>query len=260
MYTFCPNCFALYQLTAAQLGKAAGQTRCGECRQVYSAVDYIFDDLDVAREALELQQTSGTRKKSTANEPAASPKPSSAASGAQPANLPRHPAQPLPDSWQHQAVSLTDIGSGLAIGFLLLLLGLQWVFFNRAELAADERWRPMLERGCSIVHCEMPLRADVSRIDIINRDVRKHPTLEAVLLVNVAFQNRAEFTQPYPVLEVSFTDQSGSAIAMRRFSPAEYLGDAVDTAAGMASDTPVQVVLEVVDPGDAVVSFQFAFL
>ena len=256
MYTFCPNCFALYQLTATHLGKAAGQTRCGECRQVYSAVDYLFDDLDVAREALELQRTSGARKKHSANEAEASSEPPPA----QPARLPRHPAQPLPDSWQQQAVSMADIGSGLAIGFLLLLLGMQWVFFNRAELAADERWRPMLERGCGIVRCKMPLRADVSRIDIINRDVRKHPTLEDVLLVNVVFQNRAEFTQPYPVLEVSFTDQSGSAIALRRFSPAEYLGDAVDPAAGMASDTPVQVVLEVVDPGDAVVSFQFAFL
>ncbi|MCK5383482.1 MAG: zinc-ribbon and DUF3426 domain-containing protein [Gammaproteobacteria bacterium] len=261
MYTFCPNCFALYQVTAGHLGKAGGQTRCGECRQVYPAVDYLYDDLEIAREALQLQCASASSEKHAANEAAAAPAPSSATPGGQPASMPLHPVRPLPDSWQQQhTISLADIGSGAGIGFLLLLLGLQWVYFNRAELAADERWRPMLERGCLIVHCEMPLRADVSRIDIINRDVRKHPAIEDVLLVNVAFQNRAEFVQPYPVLEVSFTDKSGSAIAVRRFSPPEYLAAGVDLAAGMAAELPVQVVLEVIDPGDEVVSFQFAFL
>jgi hypothetical protein len=76
----------------------------------------------------------------------------------------------------------------------------------------------------------------------------------------VAFENRAEFIQPYPVLEVSFTDQSGNPVAMRHFSPPEYLAAGIDLEGGMATGSPVQVVLEVVDPGDEVVSFQFAFL
>ena len=259
MYTFCPNCFAVYLVTAGHLGSAGGKARCGECRQVYRAVDYLFDELAAAREALELQRASGVKHKDVETDSAVAA--ASPDADVKPATLPLHPARPLPDSWQQQhTISLADIGSGAGIGFLLLLLGLQWVYFNRAELAADERWRPMLERGCRIVHCEMPLRADVSRIDIINRDVRKHPAIEDVLLVNVAFQNRAEFTQPYPVLEISFTDKSGSAIAVRRFSPPEYLAAGVDLAAGMAAELPVQVVLEVIDPGDEVVSFQFAFL
>ena len=259
MYTFCPNCSALYRLTVNHLGKAAGQARCGECRQVYAAIDYLFDDLEVAREVLALQRESGAHKQPAANEAADSTEPATA-SGAQAATIPMHPARALPDSWQQQSISLSDIGSGVAIGFLLLVLGLQWVFFNRAELAANELWRPILERGCSIVNCTMPLRADLSRIDIISRDVRKHPTIKEVLLVNVAFKNTAEFTQSYPVLEVSFTDQSGEAIAVRRFKPAEYLDESTDRAAGISAGSPVQVVLEVVDPGDKVVSFQFAFL
>jgi hypothetical protein len=101
---------------------------------------------------------------------------------------------------------------------------------------------------------------DLSHIDIINRDVRKHPAMKDVLLVSVEFENRAEFIQPYPFLEVSFTDQSGNSVAMRRFRPAEYLGTGADLEGGMATESPVHVVLEVIDPGDAVVSFQFAFL
>ena len=259
MYTFCPNCSALYRLTASHLSKAAGQTRCGECRQTYSAIDYLFDDLELAREVLDLQRNTGGEEKPVAIEAVVSPV-SAAASGVQASTIPTHSVRPSSNSWQQQAISLTDIGSGVAIGFLLLLLGLQWVFFSRAELAADESWRPVLERGCSIINCEIPLRADVSRVDIINRDVRKHPTVKDVLLVNVNFQNTAEFIQPYPVLEVSFTDQSGDVIAMRRFEPAEYLDASTDQAAGMSTGSPIQALLELVDPGDQVVSFQFAFL
>ena len=260
MYTFCPNCFAVYQVTADHLAKARGQTRCGECRQVYLAVDYLYDELSAAREALELQRTSGIEHSGVVTDSAVAATSPETAAGVEPATLPLHPAQPLPDGWQQRPVSLGDIGSGLGIGFLVLLLGLQWVYFNRAALAADDRWRPMLERGCRVARCDLPLRVDLSHIDIISRDVRKHPAMKDVLLISLAFENQAEFIQPYPFLEVSFTDQSGNPVAMRRFSPAEYLDTGVELGGGMASESPVQVGLEVIDPGDAVVSFQFAFL
>ena len=259
MYTFCPNCSALYRLTAGHIGKAAGQARCGECRQIYSAIDYLFDDLDLAREVLELQRNTDGREQHVASEAVNASAPA-AVPATQTSTLPTHSARTAAHSWKQQAISMADIGSGVAIGFLLLLLGLQWVFFSRAELAADDSWRPILERGCSIIDCNIPLRADVSRFDIINRDVRKHPTIKDVLLVNVNFKNTAEFIQPYPVLEVSFTDQAGEVIAMRRFKPDEYLDKSTDQAAGMSTGSPLQVLLELVDPGDQVVSFQFAFL
>ena len=141
-----------------------------------------------------------------------------------------------------------------------MLLGVQWVFFNRAELAGDPGWRPHLERVCKLVHCDLPLRVDLSKLEIINRDVRQHPTAEQALLINAAFRNNAGFTQPYPVFEISFTDPSGSPVAMRRFSPAEYLAGDTAFRDGLASDVPVNVVLEVLDPGDLAVSFQIGFL
>jgi len=232
--------------------------RCGECRQVYRAVDYLYDDLGAAREALELQRAHGVELTDPVTDAAAaSPKTDA---DVETAVLPLHPARPLPGSWQQRSVSMGDIGSGAGIGFLVLLLGLQWVYFNRDALAADDRWRPLLERGCSVAHCDLPLRVDLSHIDIIGHNVRKHPAMRDVLLISLAFENRAEFIQPYPLLEVSFTDQSGNPVAMRRFRPAEYLDTSVEPEDGMATASPVQVGLEVIDPGDTVVSFQFAFL
>ena len=156
--------------------------------------------------------------------------------------------------------SMKQIASGVGIAVMLLTLVLQWVYFNRAELAGYASWRPYLERYCELLRCDLPLRTDLSRIQIIQRDVRKHPEVEGALLINARFENRADFVQSYPVLEVSFTDRSGVPVAMRRFHPSEYLAEGADLAAGMAANVPLQVVLEVQDPGEAAASYQFGFL
>ena len=56
MYTYCPNCFAIYQVTTSHLDQAGGQLRCGECRQIYRAIDYLFEDLAAARSVVETQR------------------------------------------------------------------------------------------------------------------------------------------------------------------------------------------------------------
>jgi hypothetical protein len=162
--------------------------------------------------------------------------------------------------WQQPTLQRRDLFSISAVAVLLVLLGMQWTYFNRAGLAADPGWRAALERFCDVLRCDLPLRVDLSQLAIIERDVRQHPVADDALLINAAFENRAGFTQPYPVFEVSFIDLSGKPVAMRRFLPAEYLPDGVDTSAGLPSHKPVQVVLEIQDPGDKAVSFQFGFL
>ena len=76
---------------------------------------------------------------------------------------------------------------------LLLLLGVQWVYFNRASLAAQNDWRPGLELFCSFLRCELPLRVDLFRIELVSRDVRKHPRISGALLINATLVNRADF-------------------------------------------------------------------
>ena len=150
--------------------------------------------------------------------------------------------------------------SSLIVGLLLLLLGLQWVYFNRGTLAGDASLRPALEHVCSVLDCQLPLRVDLARLEIIDRDVRKHPNADAALLINASIANRAGFNQPYPIFAISFSDMAGKPVAMRRFLPREYLDEAADTVAGMEPDVPVHIVLEVQDPGETAVSFQFGFL
>jgi hypothetical protein len=157
-------------------------------------------------------------------------------------------------------MTLRDVLSGTAIVFLVLLLATQWVFFNRAALAGEQGWRPGLEQFCKYLHCSLPLRVDIAQLKLLNRDVRQHPRVDEALLVNATFLNQADFTQPYPVLEVSFSGLDGNPVALRRFRPMEYVNDIQTIKHGMTPGEPVPVVLEILDPGETAVSYQFSFL
>ena len=248
MYTCCPHCAAVFRVSAAVLGQAGGRARCGDCREAFNAVDALYEDLVSAREAAAAISNRQTEAliDVTAGEQGREA-------------VPAIPAY-YQDDWRPRIFSGRDVLSLLIILLLSVTLGGQWVWFNRTTVAANDDWRPLLEEFCAKVHCELPMRSDVSKLEIISRNVRQHPVVSEALLINAAFENQAEFNQPYPFFEVSFIDSSGKPVAMRRFSPAEYLDDGVDITLGMATQSPVQVVLEVMDPGEDAVSFQFDFL
>ncbi|HYQ71480.1 MAG TPA: zinc-ribbon and DUF3426 domain-containing protein [Gammaproteobacteria bacterium] len=254
MYTFCPGCAAIFRITAETVSAAGGQVRCGECDRVFNAVDCLYDDAVTARHAALMATGQGL--------PVANPPQPSVTQEYVPETVVAEALRrPLPDAgWARQSPTPKGLAGGLAVGLLVLVLGLQWVYFNRGMLAGDTGLRPALERFCEVLHCQLPLRIDLAKLEIIDRDVRKHPQEESALLINASIANRAAFNQPYPVFEISFSDVAGNPVAMRRFLPGEYLEEATDTAAGMAPDVPVKIVLQVRDPGDEAVSFQFGFL
>lgn len=45
MYTQCPHCDAIFQLTTAQLKAANGEVRCGQCLTVFNALNHLSDDI-----------------------------------------------------------------------------------------------------------------------------------------------------------------------------------------------------------------------
>ncbi len=145
---------------------------------------------------------------------------------------------------------------------VLLMLGLagQYLFFARADLAQYELLRPWLQRACTYLGCELPLRHAPEQIELLSRDVISHPRIRNALLINVTFVNRASYAQVYPVLQISLSNESGAVVAMRRFQPDEYLAQGARIAAGMVPGAPVRVVLEVAEPKHGATSFQFEFL
>ncbi|MCF6258246.1 MAG: zinc-ribbon and DUF3426 domain-containing protein [Gammaproteobacteria bacterium] len=45
MFTQCPRCDAIFQLSASQLRAASGDVRCGQCLSVFNALNHLSEDL-----------------------------------------------------------------------------------------------------------------------------------------------------------------------------------------------------------------------
>lgn len=148
----------------------------------------------------------------------------------------------------------------LGIVFLIAVLIGQYAYFARAELARHVSLRPWLETLCAYAGCEIPLMREPAQIDIVGRDIRRHPTVSDALIVTVTLRNQAAFPQAYPLLELSFYDMAERLVGRRRFHPDEYLPEDIEIAPGMRPEVAVQSTLEIVDPGEAAVNFEFRLL
>ncbi|MFA5677594.1 MAG: DUF3426 domain-containing protein [Pseudomonas sp.] len=160
------------------------------------------------------------------------------------------PTPRRPPSW---------LWSSLALLALLALPG-QYLYYNFEALAHDQRSRPLLENLCLLARCELPARVDISRIRSTNLLVRAHPEFPNALAIDVILYNRADFEQPFPVLEMQFTDASGRQLASRRFRPEEYLSGELAGVRLMPSQTPIRVGLSMLDPGAQARNYQLEFL
>jgi predicted Zn finger-like uncharacterized protein len=145
------------------------------------------------------------------------------------------------------------------VGSLVLMLtfALQAIYFSRDELAKNPNYYPWLTKACQTLGCVIAVPYDINKIEIIGRDVRSHPNAPRALIAGTTLINNARFNQPYPLLTLTFSDMTGTIMAQRRFTPREYLKPGTDIKAGMKPDVPVQVQLELVDPGKNAVNYEF---
>lgn len=142
-------------------------------------------------------------------------------------------------------------------GFFALVLLAQWFWQNHDQLARQNAWEPWVKRICVVLNCRVDRPVDLDRIRLVSRDIRSHPSVSDALMISATMQNQAEFAQPHPVVEIRLADLSGRLVALRRFSPDEYLEDGAGET--MAPGHLLPVVFEIVDPGDDAVAFEFAF-
>ena len=158
-----------------------------------------------------------------------------------------------------------SLGARLAMLLLVVLLaGLlasQAIYFRGLDVAQRlPAARPLVKWLCDRFDCRYTGPRDVSRIRLVNRDIRAARERDGVLVITATMVNEANFAQPYPLFEVVLSDLTGTAVAERRFRPEEYLGSLVKEQFLMQPGQPVQVTLEVLDPGSDAVNFEINFL
>ena len=149
------------------------------------------------------------------------------------------------------------------VGVILACLGLvlvgQIFYFQLPAWSRDPGLRPIYQTVCGWFGCELPAMRDIREMRTRNLVVRSHPELSGALIVDAVIVNQAGFEQSFPDLELRFTAVGGQLVAGRRFTPAEYLAGELDPGQLMPPDTPVQVSLEIEDPGPDAVNYTLNF-
>jgi len=258
MYTQCPECLTVYALDTAALAQGHGSVRCGHCTMVFDALPSLSDTLPPEPfSGLPVQPTSAEPPQLV--QPVFRPPPDHVAD-AEIAPAPAPSAAPPAFVRRRRAHKRSHTGRWIAgCALLALILAVQLAWANRAALAAGANTRPVLARLCATLACTLPPMQDLSKLSLLSRDIRPHPSVPGALIISASIRNDADFTQPYPLIRIALSDLDDNKIAMRRFRPAEYVGDPKTRNAGLAPGATIAVAFEVEDPGKNAVAFEFGF-
>jgi hypothetical protein len=116
-------------------------------------------------------------------------------------------------------------------------LVLQYLYYFRLQLVENPRLRPIIATMCNVTGCELPPRRDLGRIELAEHLMQFHPTYEKSLLL---------------------TDIEQRVVAQRHFLPEQYLNN-YRSGDSFAANSEVPLMLEVLDPGNSAVGFEFRF-
>lgn len=155
------------------------------------------------------------------------------------------------NTWQWAAL--------FVLGIALLL---QVLLADRARLAADANWRPLMASLCNALGCTLPPWRQPDAFAMLARDVRPLRDTPGALQVQATFRNDARWAQPWPVVRLSLSDADGRVVGARAFRPDEYLdhsGDEAATQTLLAPGQSARVVLHLREPTANVVAFSFDF-
>lgn len=261
MYTQCPDCLTVFSLDAQTLAQAHGQVACGHCRARFDALLSLngqlppepFQQLPPAPRAEHLPLIELAVYRPRAESPAVveSTRAPIGEDFTQLKFTPRFARERPPRERRWPWIGL--------IVLLLLLLGTQIAWAERNALIANPVTGGWLRNVCATLRCELPLVQDVHQLRLLARDVQAHPSVDGALMISATMRNDAAFDQPYPVVVITLSDVGGKRLAMRRLRPTEYLGDGTELRRGLPAGSSTALLLEVKDPGQQAVAFDFSF-
>ncbi|MDP2795163.1 MAG: DUF3426 domain-containing protein [Sulfurisoma sp.] len=283
MLTRCPSCATTFRITPEQLKARQGRVRCGQCQDVFNALETLIEEAAQAA-AVVAAEASATEPPAIAPDITSAPEPAPLA----PVAVPPGPTfsagpdtaasiqEPDPPTTTTQAVetsgpeTLVDYEPAFdtftaeepprrawpwVLGALLALLALalQATHHYRVELAVLlPEAKPALLAACEIAGCDLPLPRKADLVAIESSDLHPDPANAAQLQLVATLRNRAPFAQEYPHLELTLTDTADKALLRRVLAPADYLpkpANAKSAAPGFAanSDLALALTLEVKD-------------
>jgi predicted Zn finger-like uncharacterized protein len=147
-----------------------------------------------------------------------------------------------------------------AVLLLTGALAAQYLMYNFNQLSSVPAYRPYIEMLCKLTGCILPSKVAIHKIKTTATPrARKHPTHKNALIVDVLMINTADFAQPFPQIEILFSDQQQKPIASRRFMPGEYLKGELTGITMMPKGKEIHVRFEIVDPGAKATQYEVSF-
>lgn len=274
MYTQCPECLSVFSLGASTLVQAHGMVTCGHCGAQFDSLATLGEQLPPEPfELLTLNQQGLAPPR--VDDVVYRPRPPApvVAAPAVHAGAPEDFSQlVVAPRFARQSRTQKKVRSRrqrstrarhwpwlLVCTALLLALGAQLAWIGRDNLVRDPLTGGWLRSACGVLHCRLPLVAAPKRLRLLASNVETHPNATHALMISLSLRNQADFAQPWPVVVVTLYDAHGRQLAMRRLQPRDYLDDPDVQREGLAPGATTAVLLEVEDPGDKAVAYDFGF-
>ena len=223
MQTRCPSCKTVFRIRKGQLKQSDGLVRCGQCNKTFNGYDELLSTKEKAAYSPEML------KNMLLGKPTSSPA--------------------ATVTW-----SLVLTIAGFCLAAQILYMQREWLV--KQPLIGNH-----IDHLCQqLAWCEIRPQRDLSRIQLVSRNVYSHPNIDNALMVNAVITNTAAASQPYPTVLVSLANVRGQTVAQRYFLPGEYLPEATHDDELMEPGKSISINLEVMDPGQNAMSFELDFI
>lgn len=138
---------------------------------------------------------------------------------------------------------------GLSV-LMLALLGIQYFIFNFQDLSRQETYRPFYQQACQVLPCQVPDIIDLNRLRVTNLYIRNVPDEPGTLMVDLILHNEASFAQPFPDLQLVFSNQQAGHLAEGIFSANHYLNGNLKNLKSLPANSRTQLSFRITDPGE----------
>lgn len=277
MYTQCPECLSVFSLDAQALVQAHGYVLCGHCGADFNSLATLSEHLPpepFCEMPANVQALAPPRIELVVYRPRQpAPEPAAAAATetedfSQLVFAPRFAKESrkrkAPRGERRRGTRRDNDRSPrwpwvLVCGALAIMLAAELAWIDRDDLIRDPMTGGWLRNACNTLGCRLPLVAAPRQLHLLASNVETHPNAAHALMISLSLRNDAAFAQPWPVMVVTLSDAQGHRLTMRRLLPTDYLDDPDVLRRGLAAGATTALLLEVQDPGDAAVAYQFDF-
>lgn len=250
--TQCPQCGTHFKITSEQRNSHQGMVRCGQCQNVFNAVENLYIPPEQLALPLNLADIDNVPAINSVYDPnkaevSISISPQAAARLANDfSHIPDVHVKPAAKPAKPQHTLLWALGSVL----MLIVLLLQTAYFMRVEIAARlPGLKPAMLDICEQLQCSIPLPQTIDLLSIESSELEADPAQGNIITLHALLRSRALYTLAYPFIELTLTDTQDNAVARHSFSPSDYLPRATDEKLGFPanSETGIKLHLNTTD-------------